>query len=660
MRWDRLKAPDQARFDPLLPAEVRLIKRLRGQRDGAEVDHQGVILISDHPPGAQGPDDTLRAEVLLHLLLRKDPRAPLPKRGLRIAGARIEGALDLEGAELSGDLGFVSCSFDAPPNLRGASCRSLFFHGSTMPGFAADRLRCSGSLFLIDAHVFAAPVRLLRADIKGSLNCSGAEFDGRGGAALEADGITLGGGIAMSEDFHASGSVRLPGAQVGGSLDCDGATMIGHDRGAEGGPRALQLDRACIAGDVSLREGFEAHGEVRLIGAQVGGTLNCNGARLDGKGEFALSADRGRITGTVCLGRAAPPEDGEEGAAGRAKRFSAVGSVRFIGAEINGNLECYGGDFDGDGRTALDLSSARVDGAVCMRSGFSAKGVVNFTGASFGAIEDERDCWCRFQLVDCSYGTIRCDDGSFRPVFRLEWLDGCATARPGPDFHPGPFEQLAKVFRDSGHPEYARRILIAKERRLRTARHDSRLRASPLGWLTTIPFGIWTALLDRTVRFGHKSLRAFRYLFVAVALGDLGFFIAAEQDAIKPNSPFVLRAPEWVACAAPLGGAVIRDDGTALSGRALPGQSQLDCFTKQPEAASWPRFNALVYSVDTLFPLVDLEMQTHWIPDERKNGERWYNSIGWWARTYLWLHIAAGWALSLLAVAGFSGIVKSD
>ena len=26
----------------------------------------------------------------------------------------------------------------------------------------------------------------------------------------------------------------------------------------------------------------------------------------------------------------------------------------------------------------------------------------------------------------------------------------------------------------------------------------------------------------------------------------------------------------------------------------------------------------------------------------------------------LWLHIALGWVLSLLAVAGFSGLVKSD
>ena len=36
------------------------------------------------------------------------------------------------------------------------------------------------------------------------------------------------------------------------------------------------------------------------------------------------------------------------------------------------------------------------------------------------------------------------------------------------------------------------------------------------------------------------------------------------------------------------------------------------------------------------------------------------STLGWLARMYLWLHIALGWALSLLAVGGFSGLVKSD
>jgi len=62
---------------------------------------------------------------------------------------------------------------------------------------------------------------------------------------------------------------------------------------------------------------------------------------------------------------------------------------------------------------------------------------------------------------------------------------------------------------------------------------------------------------------------------------------------------------------------------------------------------------AFRYSADTLLPIVDLEMQRFWLPDER-------TPRGALTRAYLWIQIATGWALSLLAVAGFSGLVRSD
>ena len=132
------------------------------------------------------------------------------------------------------------------------------------------------------------------------------------------------------------------------------------------------------------------------------------------------------------------------------------------------------------------------------------------------------------------------------------------------------------------------------------------------------------------------------------------FWAASDQDALKPNNAFVIRAAEWVGCAQtyvfpvhPPGAA------RAVPGFARIGESQRDCFERQPEGRAFPEFNALVYSLDTLLPLVDFEIQDHWLPDEDK-------PYGLAARIYLWLHIGVGWLLSLLAVAGFSGLVKSD
>jgi hypothetical protein len=87
-------------------------------------------------------------------------------------------------------------------------------------------------------------------------------------------------------------------------------------------------------------------------------------------------------------------------------------------------------------------------------------------------------------------------------------------------------------------------------------------------------------------------------------------------------------------------------------GRAADGQSQLDCFRNQIEASSFPPFNAWMYSLDTLFPVLEIGQKEMWRPDPNK---RWGSAV----MTYFYFQAVVGWALSLLAIAGFSGLVKS-
>ena len=122
------------------------------------------------------------------------------------------------------------------------------------------------------------------------------------------------------------------------------------------------------------------------------------------------------------------------------------------------------------------------------------------------------------------------------------------------------------------------------------------------------------------------------WLFGAVLFG-----VAHGDGGFKPNNAVILSKPEWAQCA---------------EGRARRGDhpSTLACYQSQPEAAGYPTFNAALYSLDTLVPVVDLEVQDYWVPDERVSPA---------ARTYLWVHIATGWFLALLAVAGFSGLIDT-
>jgi hypothetical protein len=79
------------------------------------------------------------------------------------------------------------------------------------------------------------------------------------------------------------------------------------------------------------------------------------------------------------------------------------------------------------------------------------------------------------------------------------------------------------------------------------------------------------------------------------------------------------------------------------------------CFLGSADGRYYPVFQPLVYSAETLLPVVNFEQRAFWTPDPVPAYGR-----GWWARGYLWAHTLAGWALGLLAIAGFSGLVKSD
>jgi hypothetical protein len=92
--------------------------------------------------------------------------------------------------------------------------------------------------------------------------------------------------------------------------------------------------------------------------------------------------------------------------------------------------------------------------------------------------------------------------------------------------------------------------------------------------------------------------------------------------------------------------------GQVLSGRARTGDTQLSCFLNQPEAASYPEFNSVMYSLDVLLPVLSIGQKGYWRPDSGK-------PTGALALQYYFFQSVIGWAFGLLAVAGFSGMVKS-
>jgi hypothetical protein len=153
---------------------------------------------------------------------------------------------------------------------------------------------------------------------------------------------------------------------------------------------ALNADLLVVKGYLMLRD-FTCHGEAQLRLSHISGNLDCSGGtfsnpdKLDSKGKpdpdtgTALTADGAIIDGFVLL------RNNDD------RPFRSEGEVRFLGAQIRGDLDLTGSRLDHlanpmfQGRgVALNAERTNVRGTVFLGQGFESKGEVRFQDAQIG------------------------------------------------------------------------------------------------------------------------------------------------------------------------------------------------------------------------------------------------------------------------------------
>lgn len=471
---------------------------------------------------------------------------------------------------------------------------------------------------LKDCHFESSPI--LRSAIIDSLFLDGSLLPG-----LYADQLETRGSIFM-RSTTATGEIRLPDAKLGGNLEADGLKIDWRDGVAING------DKLEAGGSIYLR-GTEVSGGIDFSGARLGGDLNAVGATISRRDAIAVNVDGIDVRGDFAL-----------------RGANVTGEIHAQGCHFGGDLDCSGAKLSQPSGHALKLNRTTINGAFFLRHGAAINGALNLTATSIGAIDDEQECWPAkgdLLLNRCLYGAFI--GGPVDAKSRLDWLSRQVAERWNEDFWPQPYEQLANTLSAMGHQEDARAVLIAKEKLQRQAR-----RARTKNVLLRAILAMTDGFLAVTLRYGRQPLLALMWLAIFWASGVAVFQFAWHNNALKPNSSVVLRSLEWTMCNLPTGQSrLMPTAGQVIEGRAQPGQSQLLCFLSQPEASSYPEFNAAMFSLEALLPVLEAGQKDFWRPDPAKP----YGDL---ILAYFYFQAVIGWALSLLAVAGFSGLIKTQ
>jgi hypothetical protein len=579
-------------------------------------------------------DSIVRAGFVRFLALGGDADAPVHEKGLRLSGAWIEGALDLESAEVPHSLQLDRCRIQKLM-VRDAKLRMLNLWGSCVEaGIEGDRLRVTGGVFLRHGFRAKRAVELLGAHIGGDLDYSGGAFSNAGGKVLICAGMQVNGSVILNDSFHAAGGVwlvgasiggdlyaiggafenadatalacdrlqvarnvflyrgfravgevRLSGAHIGGNLECDASTF------QNAGRVALNCEQIHVLGSVFLRNGFHAIGNVRLQGANIGGLLECDGGVFENAGGVALTCDGLRLTGSFWL----------------RKGFRAVGAVQLLGASIGGDLSCQGGKFENSDGMALVCDGARVEGRFFFSEVATLRGRVQLSGFHVGTLLDDAESWVRAKdrliLDGFTYGRIDGDRAFTGAKDRIAWLKLQQSSDLKEEFRPQPWEQLIKVLREMGHPNEANKVAIEKQRALRRAGRIEGRVTKGLHWL-----------YGKLVGYGYRPIRLVGMMVGVWAVCALAFWWASTPGALPispPESQFVR--------------ATVAQAGDAGS----------------------RRFDAALYALDVVLPISVGYEQQYRIDAP---GLRWLATFG----------TMSGWIGSLLLLGVLGNLLKKD
>jgi len=536
-------------------------------------------------------EPTIRSEIIRAAILNEIEDFPNNEEKIRIIGSTIKGSLDLSGRTVSKEIYFIETTFENEVKLYRTSAKTINIRYSRLnKGLTADGMEINGDLFL-DGTNSKLSISIIGSNITGVLNCNKMSLDDN--CKFSADRMILGAG-AFFDELNSLGLVILSGAKIGADLYFR-KSKIGH----------LIADKIEVLGDAYVDDA-EVNGHVRFTRSTISGNLS------------------------------------------------------FINTIIKGHLSC---------------ESSNISGGFMCRDGTEIEGVLDLSASNICRISDDYNSWAKEIILDqCTYQSFAGRSTPTDAEARLVWLSRMMPKKYGHDFWSQPYEECARVLLTSGDEAGAKKILIAKEKIQQTIirnslekelksisvgkEADDLIRTAEILQKDSVKIGpierllttnktyrkidlllqiIFKRYVDRPARYiigyGHYPLGATLPLIGLMLFGGIFFSLAYYQGGMKPTHLDAILSSEWLSC---------QEQGDKV----------LECYMMKPAGMSYPKYAPLQYSIDTILPIVSLDIKTYWGPNDSV-------LAGQIAKAYLWIHMMFGWGFALLAVAGFSGLVKS-
>ncbi|QUY42132.1 hypothetical protein [Acaryochloris marina] len=539
---------------------------------------------------------------------------------LTINNGEIQGNIIGESLKVNGGLSIFGTSVNGSIEC----CRSIIFGDSHINAILATNICVKGSVRLDNACAFGR-VSFHGSNIGNSFSLDNAFLVKLNSTALDMGQSKIKGVALLGKQFLSIGEVNFNESHIGGNLGCDNGKFFNPDG------YSLSVEQANVS-SVFLRTGFQSSGQIRLIGTTIRGSLDCHEGQFKCGSEdcpqYAILAQNTDIKGSVFLNQ----------------DFKVIGGISLNGAKVGANISCRGGTFNCPKGSAICAQQILVNGSVLLTKGFLAIGKIDFSYANISnafelkevdkpegmflyflsakiqTLADREDSWPskdRLFLDGLVYDKIHVESPRDSQS-RLQWL----ALQPSKVFSPQPYEQLAKVFKESGFEQSASEVLIRKQDNLRAYGDLSY-------WAR-----VWNFILGHTIAHGYRPNRVLVFALKFVFIGTIVFSLGSpDWGASKIMSPAQVRPFESI-------------NSLAVE-----------------VSRNYPVFNPLIYSLDTFVPIIDLHQQKYWLPNSNKEAELPPNSFmrrlpGSLVRWYLWIHITVGWIVTSLWVAGFTGLVR--